>query len=112
MSWYINDISHIISKKMAKCETTVEAEKGMPNIFHEMIQTWVTYEVVKMLYLFGLKPTINVRLKDWSPDIYNLATYVTDGKDHDKGSAERARDVLFKKLHTRLFLKNAPSDLK
>ena len=106
MSWYINDISHIISKKLAKCETTVVAEKGMPNIFHKMIHTWVTYEVVKMLYLFGLKPTINEKLKEWSPDIYNLVKYVTDGKDHDKGSAEQAREVLFKKTtHTAIFEK-------
>ncbi len=69
MSWYINDISHIISKKLAKCETTVVAEIGMPNIFHKMIHTWVTYEVVKMLYLFELKPTINEKLKEWSPNI-------------------------------------------
>ena len=91
---------------MAKCERTVVAEKGMPNIFHKMIHTWVTYEVVKMLYLFGLKPTINEKLKEWSPDIYNLVKYVTDGKDHDKGSAERAREVLFKKTtHTAIFEK-------
>jgi hypothetical protein len=80
MSWYINDISHIISKKLAKCQTTVVAEKGMPNIFHEMIHTWITYKVVKMLNLFRLKPTINEKLKEWSPDIYNLVKYVTDGK--------------------------------
>jgi hypothetical protein len=81
-------------------------EKGTPNIFHEMIHTWVTYKVVKMLYLFGLKPTINEKLKEWSPDIYNLVKNVTDGKDHDKGSSEQAREVLFKKnTHTAIFEK-------
>ncbi len=45
-------------------------------------------------------------LKEWSPDIYNLVKYVTDGKDHDKGSAEGAREVLFKKTtHTAIFEK-------
>jgi hypothetical protein len=100
-------ISHIsYLKNWPKCETTVVGGKGLPNIFHEMIHTWVTYEVVKMLYLFGLKPTINEKLKEWSPDIYNLVKYVTDIKDHDKENAERAREVLFKKTtHTAIFEK-------
>ncbi len=71
-----------------------------------MIHTWVTYEVVKMLYLFGLKPTINEKLKERSPNIYNLVKYVTDGKDHEKVSTERAHEVLFKKTtHTAIFEK-------
>jgi hypothetical protein len=69
-------------------------------MFHKMIQTWVMYENVKVLYLFGLKPTVNNNLETWSANIYNLVKYVNDKKRDDR-NAVRAVKILFQKTaHT------------
>ena len=68
------------------------------------------YELVKILQLFGLQPrTINNRLKDWSPDLFDVFTYL-DGNtiltEDQQDNASRVLDVLFTKtIHSGHFTK-------
>ncbi len=49
------------------------------------MQKWVGYELVKVLWIFGLQP-IGIRedLQSWSPDLYILFMYFKDKKKNAK----------------------------
>jgi hypothetical protein len=62
LSWYISDAAFIIANYLAKNELKGKGrDRGKHGIYHEMIQTWVTYELVKVLHLYGLNP----QMSDW-----------------------------------------------
>ncbi len=49
LSWYVSDASFIIAKYLAKGkDKSDKTDRGAPGIYQEMIQTWVTYELVKV----------------------------------------------------------------
>jgi hypothetical protein len=45
------------------------------------MQSWVGYELVKVLVTFGLQPgDLNDSLKEWSPDLYDVFSYMQTRK--------------------------------
>ncbi len=56
-------------------------DRGGPGIYEEMIKTWVLYELVKVLYLFGLNPGKSKSCKSAAPEIYHYL------KDMEEGGA-------------------------
>jgi hypothetical protein len=67
------------------------------------MQSWLGYELVKVLIAFGLQPTtLNTSLEHWLPDLYNLFTYHVKSKTTDMAkNASRVVNVLFNKtLHS------------
>jgi hypothetical protein len=67
--WYVSDALFIIAKYLAKAKNAIKKDKGAPEVYHEMIQTWVTYELVKVIYIFGLNPEPNEFLSECTPEI-------------------------------------------
>jgi hypothetical protein len=66
------------------------------------MQSWLGYELVKVLIVFGLQPTtLNDSLEHWLPDLYNLFTYHFKSKKADMvKKASQVVNVLFNKtLH-------------
>jgi hypothetical protein len=70
-------------------------------MFHELIHSWVGYELVKVLVTFGLQPMglqptrLNSSLKDWFQDLYIIFTY-TQTKNLDLiRRATEICDILF-----------------
>ncbi len=61
-----------MAKYITKVKEDVPAAKdrGGPGIYEEMIKTWVLYELVKVLYLFGLNPGIIDYCESAAPEIY------------------------------------------
>jgi hypothetical protein len=59
LSWYVSDASFIIAKYLAKVKDKTAKDRGAPGIYQEMIQTWVTYELVKVVCIYGLNPEQN-----------------------------------------------------
>ncbi len=47
-------------------------------MFQELMHFWVGYELVKVLLAFGLSPKIQDDLESWSPDLFNLFSYLSD----------------------------------
>jgi hypothetical protein len=42
-------------------------------LFHEFMQSWAGYELVKVLVTFGLQPVdLSDSLKEWSLDLYDV----------------------------------------
>jgi hypothetical protein len=71
-----------------------------------MIQTWVTYEVVKVIFLYGLNPELNTTIKEVAPQIQTYIQYIEDSKESTYETAETVHKSLFNKtLHSFYFLR-------
>ncbi len=102
LSWYISDASFIFAKCFAK-EKKEDNKKnwGAPGIYHKMIQTWVTYELVKVLYINGLNPEKNVHLPSFAPKTEDYINYLNEATDDNTHQPRRVHELLHdEKLHT------------
>ena len=103
LSFYIYDAGCVFANSIARQPwPTGRADRDQSLLFHEFIQSWVGYELVKVLVSFGLQPTkLNPNLKNWSPDLHEIFCYMLTKKDDLKDRAEQILKVLFDKtLHT------------
>jgi hypothetical protein len=71
------------------------------------MHSWVGYKLVKVLLIFGLDPKIRDDLEDWSPDLFNLVSYMGNKKrSTKKEEADHLLTILFQKtLHSGYFAK-------
>ncbi len=103
LSFYIYDAGYVIANSIARQSFgTSKADRGQSLLFHEFIQSWVGYELVKVLVMFGLQPiTLNSSLKNWSKDLHDIFMYMRSKNPDLKGRAEEILEVLFTKtLHS------------
>jgi hypothetical protein len=69
-------------------------------VFQDFIQSWVGFELVKVLNVFGLQPKIRDDLEAWSPDLFATFTYLCNreaSNDQHKKTAFKMLDLLFDK---------------
>ncbi len=74
-------------------------DRGLPQFFYELVQYWVTFDLVKIFSKYGLTPTFNENLKEWSSDLHcivQLLSKTTQTKE-DKERATQCIDTLFDK---------------
>jgi hypothetical protein len=64
-----------IAKRENDCD-----DRGAFNVFQDLMHSWVGYKLVKVLLIFGLTPKICDDLEDWSPDLFNLFSYMGSEK--------------------------------
>jgi hypothetical protein len=76
LSWYISDALFIIANYLSKFDLKGK-DRGKHGIYREMIQTWVTYELVKVLYLYRLNPQQSASLNNIAPEIDDYIKYMT-----------------------------------
>ena len=97
MLFYIYDAGYVIANSIARQPFGLgKADRGQSLMFHEFIQSWVGYELVKVLVMFGLQPTrLNSSLKDWSQDLHIIFTYMQTKNPDLKRRATEILDVLF-----------------
>jgi hypothetical protein len=103
MPFYIYDAGHVIANSIARgLFGTGKPDRGQSLLFHEFIQSWVGYELVKVLVTFGLQPiTLNSSLKNWSKDFHDIFTYMRTKNPDLKVRAEEILEVLcLKTLHS------------
>jgi hypothetical protein len=81
-------------------------DRGTFNMFQELMHSWVGYKLVKVLLTFGLSPKIWEDLESWSPDLFNLFSYLGN-KQRDPSKKERTEELLTilfdKTLHNEYF---------
>ena len=71
--------------------------------------SWVCYECVKLLAVFGIQPTIRDDISEWSSELNDLFKYFTDKNSNDvlRSSAETTFDILMNKTdHCGIFNKH------
>ena len=74
-------------------------DRGLPQFFYELVQYWVAFDLVKIFSKYGLTPTFNKNLKEWSSDLHcivQLLSKTTQTKE-DKERATQCIDTLFDK---------------
>jgi len=101
LSFYVYDAGFVIATSIARRPSTGKADRGQSLLFHEFIQSWIGYELVKVLVTFGLQPiTLSSTLSKWSPDLHTIFTYMLTKNPKMKGRAEEILELLFSKtLH-------------
>ena len=69
-------------------------------VFQYFIQSWVGFELVKVLNVFGLQPKIRDDLEAWSPDLFATFTYLCNREalnGQHKKTAFKMVDLIFDK---------------
>jgi hypothetical protein len=94
---FIYDAGYVKANSIARQPFGLgKTDRGQNLLFHEFIQSWVGYELVKVLVTFGLQPTcLNSSLKEWSQDLPDIFMYMQTKKPELKGRATEILDVLF-----------------
>ena len=89
MSFYVYDAGLVLANSIAKQPYgTGKADRGQRLLFHEFMQSWVGYELVKVLVRFGLQPVdFSDSLKEWSPDLHDVFVYMQTKKPELKGKS-------------------------
>jgi hypothetical protein len=97
LSFYIYDAGYVIANSISRqLFGTGKADRDQSLLFHKFIQSWVGYELVKVLVSLGLQPiTLNSSLKNWSKDLQDIFTYMRSKNLDLKGRAEEILEVLF-----------------
>ncbi len=93
LSFYIYAAGYVIANSIARQPFGLgKADRGQSLLFHKFIQSWVGYELVKVLVTFRLQPTcLNSSLKDWSQDLHIIFTYM---QTKNLGLQKRANEIL------------------
>jgi hypothetical protein len=66
-------------------------------IFQQFIYSWLCYELVKVLYVFGLQPQIRSDISDWSQALHTAFNYFNSKQQEHKEMALKVLDTLFDK---------------
>ncbi len=106
LSWYVHDAAHVIATTIAK-KPFHGNDRGKSLLFQEFIQSWVGYELVKLMNVFGLQPIMRTDLADWAPDLFATFTYLTNRtKNEYKDKAYKTVNKLFDRTkHSSYFSK-------
>ncbi len=66
-------------------------------IFQQYIHSWICYELVKVLYVFGLLPQIRSDISGWSQKLHTAFNYLNNKQHKHKEMPLRVLDILFDK---------------
>ncbi len=66
-------------------------------IFQQFIHSWLCYELVKVLYIFGLQPQIRSDISDWSQELHTAFNYFNNKQPKHKEMTMKVLDTLFDK---------------
>jgi hypothetical protein len=98
--WFVINASNVIGGKIAKPrQKPMFTDRGSPQFFYELVQYWVAFDLVKIFSKYGLMPTFNENLKEWSNDLHcivQLLSKTTQTKE-DKERATQCIDTHFGK---------------
>jgi hypothetical protein len=89
--------AHIIATKIAKKNFNGN-DRGKSLLFQEFMQSWVGYNLVKVLHVFGLQPTVRKDINEWSEDLFETFAYLSNKNNEEyKESTLRVLDIIFDK---------------
>jgi hypothetical protein len=66
-------------------------------IFQKFIHSWLCYELVKVLYVFGLQPQIRSDISSWSQKLHAPFDYLNNKQHKHKETALEVLNILFDK---------------
>ena len=102
ISWFHLNASYVLGNKIAKNRESQFNDLGKPQFFYEVVQSWVSFELVQVLQKFGLNPKFKSNLNTWSKDIHCVVQFMkkSQQQDHEKKRAQVCIDILFQPKKT------------
>jgi hypothetical protein len=91
-------VGFIICEKIARKKVKPNfPDRGQPGFFKEIVQHWVAFDLVQIFHRYGLKPTFNESLCEWSKDLHSLIVVLgkNEPTTEDREIAERCLSTLF-----------------
>ncbi len=76
ISWFHLNASCVLGNKIAKNRDSSFNDMGKPQFFYKVVQSWVAFELVKVLQKFGLNPTFKTNLDGWSKDMHCVVQFL------------------------------------
>jgi hypothetical protein len=74
-----------------------ETDRGEMLIFQQFIHSWLCYELVKVLYVFGLQPQIRSDISGLSQELHTAFDYLNNKQHEHKETALKVLNILFDK---------------
>ncbi len=82
LSWFVINSSCVIEGKFSKPrQKPMFTDRGLPQFFYELAQYWVAFNLVKIFSKYGLMPTFNENLKEWSSDLHCIVQLLSKTLD-------------------------------
>jgi hypothetical protein len=102
ISWFHLNASYVLGNKIAKNRESQFNDLGKPQFFYEVVQSWVSFELVQVLQKFGLNPKFKTNLDRWSKDMHCVVQFMkkSQQQDHEKKRAQVCIDILFQPKKT------------
>ena len=110
LSWYALNIGCVLGDKITRRHDDPFRSRDQESslVYNELMQAWVTYELVQVLHIYGLTPSVRSDLGTVSPDLSKIETYLRDKtkleNDADVKHAEMLIQTLFAETeHSSIF---------
>ncbi len=75
--------SYVLGNKIAKNRESQFNDLGKPQFFYEVVQSWVSFELVQVLQKFGLNPKFKTNLDTWSKDMHCVVQFMKKLQQQD-----------------------------
>ncbi len=69
-------------------------DQGFSLVYNEFIHAWVTYELVQVLHIYGLTPSVRSNLKYVSLDLFKIETFLRDRTSQDANDSKHAEAMI------------------
>ncbi len=96
LSWYALDVRHVINNKITRQHDDHfrSRDQGSSLVYNEFMQAWVTYELVQVLHVYGLMPSVRSNIKNVSLDLFTIETFLRDRTMQQEGDSEKAAALM------------------
>ncbi len=69
-------------------------DRGSSLVYNEFMNTWITYELVQVLHIYGLMPAVRSDLQDVSSDLFKIETFMRDRTTQHANDSEDAEKLI------------------
>jgi hypothetical protein len=99
LSWYTLDVGYVIGNKITRRHDDPfrSKDQGSSLVYNEFMQAWVTYELVQVLHVYRLMPSLRSNIKSVSFDLFTIETFLRDRTMQQEGDSEYAA-ILIQRL--------------
>jgi hypothetical protein len=108
---YALDVGYIVGDKIMRWHDDPfrSRDRGSLLVYNELMHAWVTYELVQVLHIYGLAPSVRSNLKDASLVFFKIETFLRDRTNQDANDSKHA-EAMIKRLfadteHSAIFKK-------
>jgi hypothetical protein len=69
-------------------------DQGSSLVYNEFMHAWITYELVQVLHIYGLMPSVRSNLKNVPKDLFKIETFLRDRTTLDDNDSKYAAGLI------------------